>query len=236
MDDKQNQVNEEFKKLEEIIVSIPAKLSPEESEKMVPIFSKIYFLTYLSRRPETKRFLNNNYYSICVSFLFEGFISLYKKIPNGSKFLLRSGIENFLKAILYSESLTINNRNFGKNEQTLRKFYIDSTLSPLTSKKINLMTSIKRNYGKVSAISHSAANLTDHALFEFFSDLIMIPNLASEQMFWNDTLDALCEYATYQCYDSFEHWNYFDLESLLKLSFSNSKARKIAEYIIDKKD
>lgn len=212
--------------------------SPKETifpiKELENIFNKIFFLLYLAKRFETKTIILNNYYEVSVSFIIEGFITLSNGIPNGSLFLLRSAIENFTKSILSNEHGTINERSYAKNHNELLRLISNDSL--LTDKKEKILTKLQKSYGTVSAISHSATNISEFTPHQYFIDILKIDNDGQVIKSWNTILENLCEYATYQCQPSFKYWNYWELVELLELVFSRRKSQKIAEFLIDNKE
>lgn len=223
-------VSAEFDKLSNLLTENTQGYSSANAKD---IYSKIYFLVYLSRRFETKSYFDSPYYRAMSSFLIEGLIALLKNVPNGSLLLLRSSIENQLKSILFLSQLNISERSYGENFKTLQIHLINNSFE--IKKKKECIEILRRHYSKLSAISHSATSVNSYNIYEYYSDLINNTSLESCENSWLDVLDQMCRYSTYQCFDSFKNWEYFELCELLNLAFSKTFSRKLAEFFIDGK-
>lgn len=197
------------------------------------IFSRIFFLIYLSRRFETKSFFDSKYFQSTISFLIEGYVSLMKNIPHGSLLLLRSAIENHTKSILYLANVDINERSYGENYKKNLELLTNETFET-KNKKISV-NKLRTKYSSISAISHSATNNKDIPIYKYFNDVINNISIQNAKDEWLSVLEQMCIYSTYQCSSSFKNWEYFELIDLLSIAFTTNRCRNLAEYFIDGK-
>lgn len=226
---KKADASSQYNDLLKMLNAIP-KIQEIDSHRT--IYSKIYYLIYISRRFETKNFILSNYYNVSLTFLIEGYISLVRNLPNGSLLLLRPAIENFLKSIMETKNLYINERSYGENHTLLLEKLQDSSF--IVKQKRGIVEELGRQYGKISGLSHSATRKNNFNIYQYFSDSIENENsIKDAELIWDKVLDSICLYATYRCSETYKKWEYWELADLLEIPFSKNKSRKLAEYFID---
>lgn len=145
-------------------MNIPLKPS---NKKYFLIFKEIYAIKLLIGRPELQKFIANDYTDAYFNFIIEAFICILRNEKNASSLLLRSAIENFLKLVLTSLDLKINDRSFSVNHKTLSNFLNEDSYTNI-SIEANAST-LQRQYSNLSAISHSFTNLNNQSIAKSFT-------------------------------------------------------------------
>lgn len=230
--DKKEIMNNEYIKFVQLLTEHNSLSHDLQTKK---IYFKISYLIYLSRRHELKSYFKSDYFEATLSFLIEGYIALVKNIPNGSKLLLRSAIENYFKYILDIYGIEIHPRRFKENCNRVTSVLQQNSF--ISIKKEKCTDFLRDKYSDFSKISHSATQSEKFSLAVYYSDsIILSQNSVDTKKEWLDTLERICIYSSYQCSESFKQWDYNELNDLLKIAFSKNFSRKLSEYFIDGKE
>lgn len=208
---------------EQIFSNIPINNNPWKSKEK-KTFLQLYILWNISKRPELKRWLNDEYYIVAISFLLQSFTCLTLNQASGALLLIRSSLENFVKFGLSVAGETIDRNLFKNNISKFRKKWASSPI---------LISSIDRipdTYRKLSKIAHSATTSEiDMAEYLGRSFDITENDFTNTNNYITKIIEIYMVVIFYICRDSFKYWDGNDLKKLLQIGFNN----KITENLIE---
>ncbi|MFD0897356.1 hypothetical protein [Loigolactobacillus binensis] len=220
--------NQEFELIDDLLPKTLARLDEIGNKKLYKSYKYVYFIHYFTNRFELRKFTNDEYFKVSISFCNEAYISMMLNQKNASLLLLRSSIENFIKFMLNYYGLDIDPTRFKTNKGTLQKSGLLTT--DLNSKLDRLLSF----YNDFSGLSHSATNInTDIIEFLNLATTLRPTNFNKNYCSFTKIMKIYIYFIISICSESLIKWDTADLKNSLSIIFSDYETIQIISEIKD---
>lgn len=203
------------------------------------IFLCLYAINYIQGRTEVKGNFNCDYYRISFSCLIESFSLIINNHPRAASLVLRSGLENFIKFIIFinnkknDENYSINSRSYTANKNTL-SCIIDKKYSAFFRDETNSLNSkMEAEYKKLSALSHSLVPESKDNTMKFLSEIKTLNKKNTEVVLEKIKKVELYifSFCIILCKTSLKNWQSDELGKILRLVFGKPRTKTFLKNI-----